>query len=78
MKTASLIIDVGKLLVQYNLDHPNTLVIRMRNSVRISEFVQITEINIKLIRDDFHLILQKGIQSGSVIMNPLNKNNRLS
>ena len=39
--------------VQYNLDYPNTLVIRMRKSVRI------TEINIKSMRDDFHLILQK-------------------
>ena len=39
--------------VQYNLDYQNTLVIRMRKSVRISE------INIKSMRDDFHLILQK-------------------
>ena len=40
-------------VVQYNLDYPNTLVIGMRKSVRI------VEINIKSMRDDFHLILQK-------------------
>ena len=45
--------------VQYNLDYPNTLVIRMTKSVRISEFVRRTETNIKIMRDDFHLILHK-------------------
>ena len=47
--------------IQYNLDYKNTLVIRMTKSVRISEFVGITEINIKSMRGDFHLILQKSI-----------------
>ena len=38
--------------VQYNLDYLNTLVIWMTISVRVNE------INIKSMRDDFHLILQ--------------------
>ena len=34
--------------VQYNLDYPNILVVRMEKSVRITEIVWITEIKFNL------------------------------
>ena len=47
------VVNIFKYNVKYNLDHPNTLVIRNTESVRI------TEIIIKSMKGDFHLILQK-------------------
>ena len=62
-------------MLAVNLDYPNTLVIRMRESVRKSEFVRITEINIKSMRNDFHLILQKSIIHFRVKFDILNDRN---
>ena len=55
------VLGFPNLKIQYNLDYPNTLIIRMTKSVRISEFVPITEVIVKSMMGDFYLILQKSI-----------------